>query len=102
MNPSIPVAVGDDYTPPSLFDGTVAPQLVHTLQTLIDEYGWTGVSETLKQMTDGALLTYMGTDAGRWAAQFVRLHPNGTDEGTLIGWFANAIEAGREAGRTDR
>ena len=37
------------------------------------------------------------TSADVWAAEFVRLH--GGDEGLMLSWFANAIEAGRDAGR---
>lgn len=40
------------------------------------------------------------TDARVWAREFVRLaklHPAiPTDEGTMIGWFANAIMAGHD------
>ncbi len=32
-------------------------------------------------------------DAAVWAAEFVKMYP-GIDEGTMIGWFANAIMAG--------
>jgi len=94
---SDPVAIVDDYTPPSIFDGSVSPQLLHDLRGLVDEYGHEGVRSTLEQMTDGALLTYMGTDAQRWAQQFNRIVKGVPDEGTMIGWFANAIEAGRGA-----
>lgn len=45
--------------------------------------------------TDGELLEAMGTDARKWAREFVAMH--GGDEGLMIGWFANAIEAGRAA-----
>lgn len=45
----------------------------------------------------GAMLARVGTDAQLWAREFVRLAPP-TDEGTMIGWFANAIEVGRSAG----
>jgi hypothetical protein len=57
------------------------------------------------------LLARLGTDGQKWAAEFVRLFQSKTvtagstewpeaqvDEGTLLGWFANAIEAGRSAG----
>lgn len=37
------------------------------------------------------------TDALVWAEAFVALH--GGDVGLMIGWFANAIEVGRDAGR---
>lgn len=43
------------------------------------------------------------TDAQVWAKQWIKTiteHPGiPTDEGTMIAWFANAIESGREAGR---
>lgn len=38
----------------------------------------------------------MGTDGQKWAQAFVDRF--GGDEGLMIGWFANAIEAGRTAG----
>lgn len=53
------------------------------------------------------------TDAMVWAEEFCRAH-NGkkitcgpwedglVGEGTMVGWFANAIEVAREAGRTGR
>lgn len=37
------------------------------------------------------------TDARVWAKEFCHLNP-ALDEGTMIGWFANAIETGRSAG----
>lgn len=48
-------------------------------------------------MGDGELLARMGTDAQKWAQEFVAIH--GGDEGLMISWFAGAIEAGRAAGR---
>jgi hypothetical protein len=40
------------------------------------------------------------TDAREWARGFLGVFPDcGVDEGTLIAWFANAIETGRNAGR---
>ena len=54
-------------------------------------------------MSDGERLAYMGTDAARWTDQFLgtlRWSPDGTaalDWGHVLGWFANAIEAGRAA-----
>lgn len=42
------------------------------------------------------------TDAMVWAEEYARIFPNGTgDVGTMVGWFANAIEVGRDAGRGD-
>jgi hypothetical protein len=42
------------------------------------------------------------TDAQAWAQQFVQIARSNPsiplDEGSMIGWFANAIEAGRDAG----
>jgi hypothetical protein len=43
------------------------------------------------------------TDAQVWAREFVKMAEANpaipTDEGTMLGWFASAIEAGRDAGR---
>lgn len=41
------------------------------------------------------------TDASVWTDEFMRLVEAGMviDWGTMVGWFANAIEVGREAGR---
>lgn len=46
------------------------------------------------------------TDARVWAEEFVRLvvetEPGVTvDFGLMVGWFANAIETGRAAGRAE-
>lgn len=49
------------------------------------------------------------TDARVWAQEFVAMFhgreigegPLTVDEGTMIGWFANAIENGKRAGRDD-
>lgn len=47
----------------------------------------------------------MGTDGVRWAEGFystLQEHPEMTNDlGSLTGWFANAIEAGRSAGRRE-
>lgn len=38
------------------------------------------------------LIDSRDTNAGKWAKAFLATHPNcGIDEGTMIGWFANAI-----------
>lgn len=51
------------------------------------------------ERSDGDLLAYLSTDAAKWAAEFRttarKLGYSDMDEGWLIGWFANAIEAGR-------
>jgi hypothetical protein len=61
-----------------------------------------------RKMFSGEMLAYVGTDAQRWAQAFVeRFAVTGRYEttndndpiGLMIGWFANAIEAGRAAGR---
>ena len=41
-------------------------------------------------------MTNVGTDTSKWAKEFCRLH--GGDEGLMVGWFANAIEAGHRRG----
>lgn len=60
-------------------------------------------------MSDGELLAYMGTDAQRWAQEFLRIKAeieraddgrSTDDEGWMIGWFANAIGAGERAARS--
>lgn len=45
------------------------------------------------------MLARIGTDAQLWARAFLAMDfdPDSIDEGLLIGWFANAIEAGRIA-----
>jgi hypothetical protein len=49
--------------------------------------------------SDAEILSAMGTDGAKWAAEFrataLRLGYSDMDEGWLVGWFANAIEAGR-------
>lgn len=54
-------------------------------------------------LADGDLLQAMGTDAAKWAEAFLAIRDQRemfVDASLLTGWFANAIEAGREAGRT--
>lgn len=87
----------DDYRPPSVADGTVSEELIRALNHLVGEYGEAGVRSTLDELTSGGLLAFMGTDASRWASEFCAMH--GGDEGLMIGWFANAIEAGVATGR---
>ena len=52
---------------------------------------------------DNEMLAQMGTDGAKWAAEFRRIAQglgySDMDEGWLIGWFANAIEAGRGPSR---
>lgn len=48
-----------------------------------------------------AVLLHSTTDAQVWAKAFVATFDpdlTGIDEGTMLGWMANAIEVGREAG----
>ena len=72
----------------------------HIKEELVEHFG---------PSADPDLLRHMGTDAEKWAAEFCKraesteaikagrygLMP---DEGTVLSWFANAIEAGRAAG----
>lgn len=62
------------------------------------------------EMTAGELSKYLGTDAAVWAEVFTKLFDMrhvGDARGwtkdevfsTMLGWFANAIETGRSAGR---
>lgn len=48
-------------------------------------------------LTDAALLDQMGTDAAMWASEFVNRFNVIAAEDLMVGWFANAIEAGRSA-----
>jgi len=54
-------------------------------------------------MSDEHIHLFGNTDAQAWAQSFVktvREHPTiPEDEGTMIGWFANAIMAGYDAGQ---
>ena len=58
-------------------------------------------------MTDVDLLAKMGIDASTWVDEYMaRFSDELPDEGNLLGWFANAIEAGaarnqRAAGSDD-
>lgn len=45
-----------------------------------------------KEMKAAELLGALGDDASKWAAAFKEIHPDGCDEDTMLGWFANAIE----------
>lgn len=60
------------------------------------------------EMSSGDLLAHMGTDAQRWAEEWckkaVALEMDGRDlidEDWMTSWFANAIEAGRNAGMSE-
>lgn len=56
-------------------------------------------------MSDAEYLEKMGTNGATWALEFQKQLPatvTPIDAGMVIGWFANAIEAGRAAGRTER
>jgi hypothetical protein len=59
----------------------------------------------IETMSEGEMLTFLGTDAEKWASAFLHFNPHLEGMGvsdapgdTLHGWFANAIEAGRSAG----
>jgi len=54
------------------------------------------------KMSASDLLNSMGVDATKWAEAFMQLHISGGKEkrenidfGIMLGWFANAIEAGK-------
>lgn len=54
-----------------------------------------------EDVTDPELLAMLGTDAQRWAWEFGRVAagvPDMLDQGWLIAWFGNAIQAGWDAG----
>lgn len=56
--------------------------------------------------TAGQVLERMGIDAAKWTDEFVRINPDvkvlPDTWGVMVGWFANAIEAGRSAGRAEK
>lgn len=48
--------------------------------------------------SEQAEILSMSADPQVWAAEFFRSFPHGApDEGTMIGWFANAMAAGADA-----
>ena len=62
------------------------------------------LGEVRPEESDGELLARLGTDATKWAEDFIRSTLTGSDDyevGHVIGWFANAIEAGRMAGTSE-
>lgn len=46
------------------------------------------------------VLPDLGTDALKWTDEFMKANP-GADAGAMLAWFANAIEAARDAGRRE-
>jgi hypothetical protein len=49
--------------------------------------------------SDGATLARMGTDADKWATEFLKRNPTyDITHEALLGWFANAIGAGESLG----
>ena len=55
-----------------------------------------------QEQDDSDLLNIMGIDASKWAEEFCKRFGNDIiDEGLMLGWFANAIEAGRAAARRE-
>lgn len=71
-----------------------APGPTHPVSAPDSEYG-----------DEVARLLHGTTDAQAWAAEFMRVdaeHGIHSDEGAMIGWFANAIEVGRNAGQREQ
>lgn len=56
--------------------------------------------EVPEPVDDVTALLHGTTDAAVWATEFCRLFP-GHDWALMAGWFANAIEVGRDAGRNE-
>ncbi len=52
----------------------------------------------MREVDDARLLGT--TDASIWVEEFQKVC-SGVDEGLMLGWFANAIEVGRAAGRQE-
>lgn len=60
------------------------------------------MAKKIEIVKDENILSHMGVDAMKWAEQFcARFGTDVTDEGLMLGWFANAIESGRNAGQKD-
>lgn len=57
---------------------------------------------TPENQTPGQLLNWMGMNAARWTETFLKMTDLGNAgpdfRGTVLSWFANALEAGRSAG----
>lgn len=52
-------------------------------------------------MNDAEMLQYLGTNGLKWAEEFCKIGRDlghNLDEGWVLGWMCNAIEAGRSAG----
>lgn len=65
---------------------------------LVDDEFAPPTERTKMTETDGQLLARIGTDAAKWTDAFLERFPDGcNDWGTMVGWFANAIEAGKSA-----
>jgi len=62
-----------------------------------------GLADILRKKIRDEFPASAGTDATKWAAEWMKsCSAIGTlDEDFMIGWFANAIEAGRTAGRNE-
>jgi len=64
---------------------------------------WIGPGPDPREASEsaGAMLARLGTDGREWAVEFrktaLRLGYSDMDEGWLIGWFCNAIQAGADA-----
>lgn len=55
------------------------------------------------KMNDGETLTWLGTDTVRWTRAWVKIMGVDPDvfEGSMLSWFANALEAGRSQGHRE-
>jgi hypothetical protein len=75
-------------------------------ETTFDPF--TGPLPDFKSMKAGEFLDWLGIDAVRWTRAFIEILNRTPDEttdedlaGTMVGWFANALEAGRGQGRRE-
>jgi hypothetical protein len=51
-----------------------------------------------KALDGGEFLEALGTDGPKWAEAFRQINPDcNVDDGTMLGWFCNAIMAGHDA-----
>jgi len=58
-------------------------------------------------MSAAQILAVMGTDAAKWTDAWQQINPDarvtsGDVWGSMVSWFANALEAGRAQGRRER
>jgi hypothetical protein len=99
-------ATGPSVPAPIAQDGEISTADVEDLLDAVKgvgKYAAPVAQEPPTPATGKEFLKHMGTDAVKWAEQFMLVATKQTkgvmlDEDTVVGWFANAIEAGRAEG----